>query len=324
MSPEVDVVRVAPATGALGPDDLPRRVPLRLGELVLAARLAGEVPLPVRVDHPAALDRLTERLDGGTVDHARAAITDELARVDDDGSAGARAALIEAGLLVGGRLEPGIDAALRVLAGGALSAVLDVSAVRRAGEVRLRSWFGVATGLAAQLTTQGPVSFELAWFAPRLWVSQLTRAVSVEPWTPEPAPLSVPDFVQLPSELLAGSQKAYRDHRTDLLAPMAATHLGAVRLGEPGQVRAADTEEILALLHTLGGACRGRLRLWAALDRDGGPEASPGVAAWLLFDDGWHELRPGRAATSVLRRRETRDLGLLTRPLVAALDEEVA
>lgn len=299
---------------------VPRRVTLGLAELVVAARLAGDVPLPLRTDgRPVAGDRMVDRLAGTPQSHAQELVDRELVRADDDGPGGGRASLTDQGLLdADGVLDDGVAVALQSLAGGPLSVVLDVSAVRRAGEARLRSWFGVRPGLVAQLSTGSALEFELAWFEPRLWVSQLTRAVTAEPWVPEPAPLALPDYVSLPSELLAGCVKAHRERRTDLLAPMAATHLGAVRLGEPRAVRVADSEETLALLRTLGGACRGRLRLLTTRrDR----AVAPGVSAWLLFDDGWHELRPGRGATSVLRRRDARDLGLFTMPLV---DEVVA
>lgn len=87
-------------------------------------------------------------------------------------------------------------------------------------------------------------------------------------------------------------------------------------------MRPADAAQTLALLQTLGGACRGRLRLLGRRrDRPGGPA----VAAWLLFDEGWHELRPGRHATCVLRRRDPRDLGRFTWPLLEDLaGDEVA
>ncbi len=264
-------------------------------------------------------ERLADRLDGSPVGQAREVLQRELSRVDEDGPGGARAGLVDRDLLdADGALEVGLVAALHVLAGGALSAVLDVSATRRAGEVRLRSWFGVGPGLAAQLSTGSALEFELAWFEPRLWVTQLTRAVTAEPWVPEPAPLLLPDYVSLPSELLAGTTKAHRDRRTDLLQPMAAAHAGQVRLGDGREVRDADSGEVLALLTTLGGACRGRLRLLTTRRDQEQPQR--GVTAWLLFDDGWHELRPGRGATSVLRRRDARDLGLVTLPMV----EEVA
>ena len=318
MSP---VLRVTAADPDATPAGVPHRVSLGLAELVVAARLAGDVPLPIRTDGgPVAGDRMTDRLAGTRQDRARELVARELARADDDGPDGGRAALTGQGLVDDtGALRPGVTAALQTLAGGPLSVVLDVAAVRRAGEVRLRSWFGVHPGLVAQLSTGAGLEFELAWFDPRLWVSQLTRAVTVEPWVPDPAPLVLPDYVSLPSELLAGSDKAHRERRTDLLAPMAAAHLGAVRMGEPRQVRPADSEETLALLKTLGGACRGRLRLLTT--RRDRPD-SPAVSAGLLFDDGWHELRPGRHATSVLRRRDARDLGLFTLPLVEGLTVE--
>ncbi len=315
MSP---VLRVTAAGRDATQPGVPHRVSLGLAELMVAARLAGDVPLPVgTAGGPSADDRMSDRLAGTPQDQARVLVARERARADDEGPDGGRASLAAHGLLDDtGELEPGVAVALQTLAGGPLSMVLDVAVVRRAGEVRLRSWFGARPGLVAQLSTGAALDFELAWYDPRLWVSQLTRAVTVEPWVPEPAPLLLPDYVSLPSELLAGSEKAHRERRTDLLEPMVAAHLGAVRMGEPREVRPADSEETLALLRTLGGACRGRLRLLTTRrDR----VEQPAVAAWLLFDDGWHELRPGRGATSVLRRRDARDLGLVTLPQVEGL-----
>lgn len=310
MSPVVRATTSAP-TAALPP---PRRLQLGVSELVLAARLAGDVPLPLPPDGHAAADRLAERLAGTSVARAHAQLAAELARVGDAGASGARAALVRRGAVDGsGTLDPGLRAAIGNLAGAPLSVVLDVALARRAGEVRLRSWSGVRRGLVTQLTTGSGLEVELAWSDPRWWVSQLTRLVTAEPWVPEPAPLSLPDFVSLPSELLAGNEQAHRERRTDLLPALAAGQVGRVRLGEPRAVREAGSEEIHALLATLGGACRGRLRLLTG--RRDRPAEPPAVTTWLMFDDGWHELRPGRAATSVLRRRAPRDLGLLTWPL---------
>jgi hypothetical protein len=307
------VVRVA-ATATAAPSP-PRRLRLGLSELVLAARLAGGVPLPLRVgDHPAT-DRLAERLAGTPASLTHDALAEELVRVDDDGPVGARASLIERGVVdETDGLDPAVGAALQNLSAAPLSVVLDVAVARRAGEVRLRSWSGVRRGLVTQLVTGSGLEVELAWFDPRLWTTQLTRAVTAEPWVPDPAPLVLPDYVSLPSELLAGNEQARRDHRTDLLPALAAGHAGRVRLGEPGGVRDADPDEILALLATLGRACRGRLRL--VTGRRDRPADPPAITTWLMFDGGWHELRPGRRATSVLRRRDARDLGLITWPLV--------
>lgn len=310
---EADAARAEP-----GWPQLPRRQQLSLAELVAAARLAGDVPLPMRTDGTAADDRLAERLAGTPDSRADELITSQLARADDDGPDGAHAALAHRGLLDGDRLEPGATAALQTLAGGPVGAVLDVSVTRRAGTLRLRSWFGVRRGLVAQLSTGDGLDHELAWFDPRLWVSQLARAVTVDPWVPEPAPMVLPDHVSLPSELLVGNEKAHRDHRTDLLPAMVAAHRGRVRLGDGRAAAPADAAEALSLLRTLGGACRGRLRLLTTRRDRTGP---PGVASWLLFDDGWHELRPGRGATSVLRARDPRDLGIVSWPLVASATE---
>lgn len=328
MSPVVRVAATRSTGETAGSDrvgpqlpvpQLPRRQRLDLAELVAAARLAGDVPLPVHTDGAGPDgDRLSERLAGTPVGEAHDRLAGLLARATDEGPDGARAGLSRRGLLDGDRLDPGVTLALQTLAGGRLSAALDVAVARRAGTLRLRSWFGAHPGVVAQLSTGDGLDYELAWFDPRLWISQLARAVTVQPWVPEPAPMALPDYVALPSELLAGSQKAHRDHRTDLLPAMVALHQGQVRLGDGRAAAPAGPDDALALLRTLGGACRGRLRLLTT-PRDGsGP---PGLASWLLFDDGWHELRPGRGATGVLRARQPRDLGIASQPLVAAATE---
>ncbi|HEX6149542.1 hypothetical protein, partial [Nocardioides sp.] len=259
------VLRIAPARSEADVPLLPRRLRLGLAELVVAARLAGDLPLPIRTDAHHLDDRLTRRLAGTRASEVREQLTRELARVDDRGPGGAAAALTERGLCdEHGRLDPAVGAALTSLAGSPVTVVLDVSAHRRGGEVRLRSWFGVRRGLVTQLTTGEQLDVELAWFDPRLWVSQVARAAQVEPWVPDTAPLTLPDYVSLPSELLAGNAKAHRDHRTDLLPALAASSAGQVRLGRPRELHEADSEEILALLRTFGTACRGRLRLLAA------------------------------------------------------------
>jgi hypothetical protein len=307
------VIRVVAETDAAPP--LPARLRFSLAELVLVARLAGDVPLPIGLDARSVQDRLLARLSGTRDGEVRELLARERGRVDDDGPDGARAALVSRGVCDhAGQLDPAVGAALNSFAGSPVSAILDVSARRRAGDVRLRSWFGVRRGLVTQLTVGDGLAVELAWFDPRRWVSQVARVVDVEPWVSEPAPMALPDYVSLPSELLAGAEKAHRDQRTDLLPVLASAHVGQVRLGNGREVREADTDEILALLRTLGVACRGRLRLLTA--RRDRPQQPPAVSAWLLFDDGWHDLRPGRAATAMLRRREPQDLGLGAMPLV--------
>lgn len=293
---------------------------LDLAELVAVAELAGAIPLPVRPEGGAqSPDRLSERLTGTPASAAPQRIAAAVRRAADPGPGGARVSLAARGLLEGDLPDAFLAGALTALAGAPLAAVLDVSVTRRAGVLRLRSWFGAGSGPVAQLWTADGLAYELACFDPALWTARLARAIRVEPRSRERPARRLPAYVSLPSELLAGCAKAHGEHRPDLLAPMASSHAGLVRAGEPGQVRRSDPAAVLALLHTLGAGCRGRLRLlMTRRDR----AAGAAVACWLLFDDGWHELRPGRGGTSVLRRRGPRDLGLFTQPAVTAAREE--
>lgn len=126
MSP---VVRVVAAPVERNEPPLPHRLRLGLAELVAAARLAGDVPLPIGTNEPHLDDRLIERLAGTRATEARELLAEELARVDDDGVEGALASLTGRGLRDdSGRLDPAVGAALSSLAGSPLSAVLDVSA----------------------------------------------------------------------------------------------------------------------------------------------------------------------------------------------------
>jgi hypothetical protein len=302
------VVRVRPTpVGPPEPVPPPRRVELGLAELLVAAELAGGVPLPFGgpAVAPEGGDRLATRLAGSPPTVA----VDRVA---------ARASLAERGLVGGdGALVPPVAAALSTVVGAPLVVVLDVAVRRRSGTIHLRSWHGVVPGLLARLTLLGPTQTELGWADPRSWVAELTRQVEVTPWVPQPAPLVLPERVQLPSELLRGAARAHRERRPDLLGPMADGLGDRVRLGE----RPAEVAEVLALLRTLTGGGRGRLRLLATRrDR----RARPVMSTWLLLDDGWHDVRPGRGATSVLRRREPADLGRITWPLVGRLVAEGA
>lgn len=315
MSP---VVRVradvgSPPPAVLPAPEVPRRITLPLAELIAAARLAGDVPLPIRLDL-ATTDRLASRLAADDSFDARAEVRRAIERADEDGPTGAVAALTERGLVVDGALTPEPTAALQVLAGGALALQLDLVATRRAGTVPVRSWFGVQGRFVTQLSTAGGRDYELSWYDATLWVSQLERAATVEPRGAEPAQVELPTLVVLATELLLGSGKAIREHRSELVPAMIAD-APAIRWGDRGSMAEAAPDEALAILHTLEESCRGRLRV-RSHRRD--LEEPPAVLSWLLFDDGWHEMRPGSGATTRLRRRAPRDLGLVTAPLVAA------
>ncbi len=269
---------------------LPRRVLLPLAELIAAARLAGDVPLPLRLG--AGTIQLDERL-GGSGSAARDEVRGAVARADDEGRAG----LAARGLLDDEALDPEAAMALRVLAGGALLIQLDLSAARRGGVVPLRSWFAVGDGVVAQLSTSGGRDYELAWFAPATWVSQFVRAACVAGAARGKS--VVPVSMSLPSELLVAGCAAVREGRTEVLAALVADD------GTPG------VAEVLTALET---TCRGRLRV---LLRRRDVEQRPAITTWLLLDDGWRELRPGPGATARLRRREPRDLALWLAPAVA-------
>lgn len=277
-------------TAVLPVPALPRRVVLPLADLVRAARLAGDVPLPLRLDG-AAPGRLGRRL-GGPPTTAR----DDVRRAPGPaesvagGAADRRAAgLAEQGLVVDGRLEPEVALALRVLAGGGLSMRLDLAVERPAGAVLLRSWFGVGHGLVARLSTSGGRLFELAWFDPGLWAAELRRTLALPGRAAADAGL--PDVLTMPSEELVAGCAAVRAGRADLLAAISPGHA--------------------AVLSTLESSCRGRLRL--ALRRRG----QTAVSSWVLHDDGWRDLRPGPGATARLRRREPDELASWLEPVVA-------
>ncbi len=262
---------------------LPRRMPLSLAELVGAARLAGDVPLPLRLGD-ASPDGLDDRLGGS----APAAALDDVRR--------------ELGRdAIGGELEPEAAMALQVLATGALLVQLDLAAGRGGRVIPLRSWFAVGGRVVAQLSTSGGRDYELGWFDVALWTSQLLRAITL----PDVGggETVVPARVSLPSELLVAGCAAVRDHRSDVLAVLAADH------GRP------DLVPVITALET---GCRGRLRVLA---RRRDLEHKPAVATWLLLDDGWRELRPGPGATSQLRRREPRDLARWLATSVSAATE---
>ncbi len=275
----------------------PRRVQLRLAELIAAAGLAG-VPLPLPQPLPprlaAAPAGLDERLSGSPLSTARDDLRSELARADDEGPAG----LAARGLVDGGDLVPEAALALHVLARGALFVQLDL-VVRRSGDsFPLRSWFAVGGGVVVQLSTSRGRHYELAWFAPAFWSSQLVRAVLV-PGVGTGASV-VPASVSMPSELLVAGCAAVREGRTDVLHALAADH------GLSGMV------EVLTALET---TCRARLRV---LLRRRDVQRKPAITTWLLLDDGWRDLTPGPGATARLRRREPSDLASWLAPSVAA------
>ena len=309
-------MRITAAPTVTEPLAPPRRLRLGLSELVLAARLAGDVPLPLRVaDHPAP-DRFTERLAGTPVTLAHEQLAEELARRRRRRS---RRSPCLAGRARRGRRvrrarpgrrrdppEPRGRAAVgrarrgrRPEVGRRAAAVVErrtpraghpaADRVRARGRARLVR--PAAVGLPAHACRDGRAVGARAGPAARCPTTCRCRA-SCSWATSRPIATSAPTCCRRSPRATSGGSGS----------------------ASPARCAHADSDEIGALLATLGGACRGRLRLLTG--RRDRPADPPAVTTWLMFDDGWHELRPGRDATSVLRRRDARDLGLLTWPLV--------
>lgn len=304
---------------ALEHPGLPRRVGLDLAELVAAARLAGDVPLPLRLD--AATGRLADRLSGGATAAAASVVEDALARASDAGPDGAVAALAARHLVRDGELDAGVAYALRVLAGGTGFVQVDLSHVRDQGAVALRSWLGIEGRLVAQLSTSGGADFELAWFDVALWHSQLTRTVTLD--GPDPADaVPLPDWASLPTELFLGARKAIAEQRPDLVAGMAQAHEGQVLVADvEGGPRALPVDQAAGLLAVLVQRSTGRLRVLCGRRHE---DAAPAVLSWVRFAGAWHEITPGPPATTRLRRRSEADLATLLEPFAAGVVEEVA
>lgn len=319
MSPVV-VVRAGaePEPPALEHPGLPRRVRLDLAELVAAARLAGDVPLPLRLD--AATGRLADRLSGGATAAAAAQVEDAVARASDAGPTGAVAALAQRGLVREGELDAGVAYALRVLAGGTGFVQVDLSQVRAHGAVALRSWLGIEGRLVAQLSTSGGADFELAWFDAALWHSQVTRTVTLdEDEAVDAVPL--PGWVSLPTELFLGARKAIAEQRPDLVAGMVQAYEGQVLVADgddphhlPHRPHALPPDQAAGLLAVLVQRSVGRLRVLCGRRHE---DEAPAVLSWVRFADAWHEITPGPSATTLLRRRSTAELSTLLEPFAA-------
>jgi hypothetical protein len=291
VSPVVRVVAGPPAEPAPV-----HRVVLPLAELVVAARLAGDVPLPFRP--PRAPGRMSVRLAGTRPHLAQERVAAELARADDAGPAGALASLSARGLLAGDALDPRLVAVLHGLAAAPVLAVLDVTVAGEAGEQRVRAWWAAGGGALSGLVLRHPAHAELAQGPASAWTGELVGLVPTPPGDP-----TGPDRVVLPSEALLGALSAQRRGRPDLVAAVAADH------GVP---------EAVPLLHDLGTGCRGRLRL-LVVRRPSRPEVPAAVTVWVLLADGWRSLRPVPGARVEVRRRRPVDLGLASYPWVRAV-----
>jgi len=318
VSPVVRVRAGAPRTPALELPGLARSLPLSLGELVAAARAAGDVPLPFGYD--ATGGRLATRLAAG--DRGPARLREALDEARPGGPADA--SLADRGLLVDGSLVVEPAAALHVLAGGSARAVVDVVVHRGPGASVLHCWLGVEGRLVARLATRDGLAHELGWHDTGLWSRELARVAAL-PRGVLPAtgpghgggpPRPLPTYASLPTDLLVAAAQAVADGRPDLVDALVAQRGGPVRTAGPHPARDLDDEEATALVRAVL-APSARLRVVA----EARPDVTVRTLAWLGLVGAWHELMPGGRGTAVLRRRSPEDLGGRLAPLVTSAGE---
>lgn len=281
----------APAPAGLL-DGLPRRVGLTLPELRHAAALAGGAPLPFDEASPAGPEsdrlgtRLGTRLGGGP---GRPSASPEpaydtvLAGLPDPATSLARRGLLADGL------DTGLAGALGLLATPRLAVDLDLAV----DGIAVRSWHRQRGEAVALLSTADGLLFELVRCHTSQWADELTRVATVPDADPAgPGVRTARSGVLLPFELADAAAEAVAAGRADLLPTLIAQTGPMLDLdGEP-----RDDEHALAMLETLTGAPRGRLR---ALATDvSSPDALPvATVSWMLPRDRWMALsadeRPG-------------------------------
>jgi len=162
-----------PAPPASVLDGLPRRLPLTLPELRLAAERAGGAPLPFEMAAATTTTPLEDRLGqarGGTEEASYAAA---LAALHEPS-----ASLERRGLLVDGRLEPGLAGAIGLLATPDLAVDFDVVVEG----VQVKSWQRQSDLGVATLATADGIVFELAWLPTDRWADELGRTLRLGTW----------------------------------------------------------------------------------------------------------------------------------------------
>ncbi|WGL52741.1 hypothetical protein P5P86_02695 [Nocardioides sp. BP30] len=258
--------------------DLPRRVGLTLTELRLLAELLG-APLPFDVVPPAPEPTggsLAARLGLNPTATQDQTYAEVLARLGDPADSLRRRGLLapEGG---GGspRVDPGIAGALGLLAAPTVALDLDVAV----DGLLAHAWHRHRAGSVATLATGDGLVFELSWFAAGAWPAELARVAALPGETRIRSSL-VPTALQVPWQIADAAAEAVRAGRPELVP-----------------VLTGDTA-LSTVLTALAGEAHGRLRaLVSTVPAD--PHLQPraiGVAAWTLLADGWHALRPHRAA----------------------------
>ncbi len=287
-------------------DGLPRRVPMTLPELRLAAEKAGGAPLPFEMTAPTATNALEDRLGQTRGTAEEAAYAAALGALHEpEGS------LERRGLLVGGRLEPALAGAIGLLATPTLAVDFDVVVEG----VQVKAWHRQADAGVATLSTADGIVFELAWLLASQWGEEMSRVAELPSELPMRAS-GVPAEVDVPFELLDAAGEALHSGRGDLVPVLADHHSGAVVEGD----RPVPDADVAGLLQTLSRESRGRLRALVA-NVSGGTPTVVGVLSWLLLSDGWHALEtrtgPGDAPLVRVRAVDASDVALTLAPLMA-------
>jgi hypothetical protein len=295
----------APAASVL--DGLPRRLPLTLPELRLAAERSGGAPLPFEMAAPTTTSPLEDRLGESRGSAEEAAYSAALDALHEPAGS-----LERRQLLVDGRLEPGLAGAIGLLATPDVAVDIDVVVEG----VHVKSWQRQSDLGVATLSTADGIVFELAWLPADQWADELGR-VAMLPADLHMTASGVPAWVDLPFELLNAAGEALHSGRGDLVSVLADHHSGTVV--EDG--RPVADADVAGLLQTLSRETRGRLRALVAHVGDG-PPSVVGVVSWLLLADGWHALEThtgGDTAVPLVRLRAVgpSDLAGALAPVIA-------
>jgi hypothetical protein len=287
-------------------DGLPRRLPMTLPELRLAAEKAGGAPLPFEESAPTASNALEDRLGqtrGTAEEAAYAAALDALH--EPEGS------LERRGLLVDGRLEPALAGAIGLLATPTVAVDFDVVVEG----IQVKAWHRQSDPGVATLSTADGIVFELAWLLASQWGEEMSRVAELPGELPMRAS-GVPAEVDVPFELLDAAGEALHSGRGDLVPVLADHHAGSVVEGD----RPVPDADVAGLLQTLSRESRGRLRALVA-NVSGGTPTVVGVLSWLLLSDGWHALETHTGACDAplvrVRAVDASDVALALAPLIA-------
>lgn len=303
----VTIDLTTPPAGASGfLDGLPRRLAITLPELRLAARAAGDAPLPFDLTESAGPGALEGRLgqSRGTADDA--AYTSALASLHDPDET-----LRRRGLLTDAGLDAGLAGAIGLLATPRLALDIDVAA---AGS-QVKAWHRQADGAVATLATCDGIVFELAWFPVERWAGELSRVAAI----PDDVDLhesDVPATMEVPFPLLDAIGEALRSGRSDLVPVLVEHHGVGILDADAAPIAQSDAAAAVAAVHTEG---RGRLRVLAAEVTDRGT-TGVGVASWVLLADGWHSLTPHQEDSGprlTVRRVDPDDLATELAPVLA-------